>query len=95
MQPKQNIANGTKGSFAAQIPNVNFHLRIEEGICSSKEWAEGRHWCSWLGSVNPSLADHGDALHWSLLWSSPEQGGESQAAFGGAFAGKLFESSMF
>lgn len=34
---------------------MKIHLRIEEGICSSKEWAGGRHWCSWLGSVNPSL----------------------------------------
>lgn len=30
-------------------------MRIEEGICSSKEWAEGRHWCHCLGSVTPSL----------------------------------------
>lgn len=39
-----------------------------------------------------SLADHGDAFSWCLLWSSPELRGESQAAFGGAFSGKLFES---
>lgn len=38
------------------------------------------------------LADHGHALGGCLLWSSPEQGGESQTASGGAFAGKLFES---
>lgn len=43
-------------------------------------------------SDSSSLADHGDALSWRLLWSFPERDGESQAAFGGAFAGKLFES---
>lgn len=33
-----------------------------------------------------SLADHGDALSWRLLWSSLEWGGESQAP--------LLESSL-
>lgn len=43
-------------------------------------------------SDSSSLADHGRALSGCLLWSSPEWAGESQAASGGAFAGKLFES---
>lgn len=44
------------------------------------------------GISESSLADHGDAFSWCLLWSSPESGGDSQAVFGGTFAGKLFEN---
>lgn len=50
MQPKQNIANLIGGErernwdFAALISIVKFHFRIEEEICSGKEWAEGRYW---------------------------------------------------
>ncbi|XP_038019664.1 E3 ubiquitin-protein ligase MARCHF2 isoform X6 [Motacilla alba alba] len=74
MQPKQNIES--EPSFAAQIPIMKFHLRIEEGICSSKEWAEGRHWCRWLGSVTSSLwLTTGMLFSGCLLWSSPERGG--------------------